>query len=88
MKGLRAAVRSVFNILIELKRTEEIPEDVVAEDTPPLLQRHIPAVGLDHVLGLLDVVGKKGGGYGEICQALRGLIACNLTESERMQFLM
>ena len=26
------------------------------EDTPHLLQRHIPAVGLDPVLGLLDAV--------------------------------
>ena len=57
------------------------------EDIPPLLREHITALGLDMALSLLRFVENKGGGYADLCQILRSHIACNLTESERTQYL-
>jgi len=57
------------------------------EDIPPLLRRHITAVGLDRVIPMLKFIEKKGGGCAELCQIMRSHIACNLTEKERVQYL-
>jgi hypothetical protein len=57
------------------------------EDIPPLLRKHITALGLDMVLSLLKFVENKGGGYADLCQIMRSHIACNLTDSERVQYL-
>ncbi len=60
---------------------------IATEDIPPLLRRHITAVGLDIVLPLLEFIEKKGGGYADLCQVLRNYIACNLTEKECVKYL-
>jgi hypothetical protein len=60
---------------------------LTVEDIPPLLQKHITAVGLDVVLSLLKLVEKKGGWYANLCLIMRSYIAWNLTDSERAQYL-
>lgn len=60
---------------------------LAVEDIPPLLRKDIIALGLDTVLSLLKFVERKGGGYADLCQIMRSHIACNLTDSERVQFL-
>jgi hypothetical protein len=57
------------------------------EDIPPLLRKHITALGLDVVLSLLKYMENKGGGYADLCQIMRSHIACSLTDSERVQYL-
>lgn len=60
---------------------------VDVEDIPPLLRKHVTALGLDVVLSLLKFVENKGGGYADLCQIMRSHIACNLTDSEREQYM-
>jgi len=60
---------------------------LAVEDIPPLLWKHVTAVGLETLLSLLKFVEKKGGGYADLCQIMRSHIAYNLTDSERLQYL-
>jgi len=60
---------------------------LAVEDIPPLLRKDITALGLDTVISLLKFVEKRGGGYADLCQIMTSHIACNLTESERVQYL-
>ena len=57
------------------------------EDIPPILRKHITALGLGMVLLSLSYVEKKGGGYADLCQIMKSHIGCNLTDSERVQYL-
>lgn len=60
---------------------------LAVEDIPALLQTHVTAVGLDTVISLLKFVEKKGDGYADLCQIMLSHIACNLSDSERLQYL-
>ena len=60
---------------------------IAVEDIPPLPQRHVTAVGLDTVLPLLKFIEKRGGGYADLCQIMRGHIASNLTDRESVLYL-
>jgi hypothetical protein len=60
---------------------------LAVEDIPPLLRKHVTAVGLDTVLSLLKFVEKRGGWYSDLCKIMKSYVAWNLTDSERVLYL-
>ncbi|KAH9029538.1 hypothetical protein EDB84DRAFT_237636 [Lactarius hengduanensis] len=60
---------------------------LTVEDIPPMLAKHVTAVGLDMVLFLLELVESEGTLYVELCQMMRSYIASYLTDTERARYL-
>jgi hypothetical protein len=57
------------------------------EDIPPMLGKHVTAVGLDIALFLLKFVEGEGDVYEELCQMMRSHIGSYLTDAERARYM-